>query len=177
MARADIVVSRMARVALSVDVHEGEHRNPADETLLTDEPEAGPRTTALGSELGAHTTQLDDRLDVVATVWRTDFEGGARDETARASGPLVSVGASRGWGVDVEARYRVTEWLVADCALAYASPRVSPVLRMEGGLTVEPTPGLSLALRARSLEEEAGTATRSVVPNRFRVFIGATVSF
>jgi hypothetical protein len=83
----------------------------------------------------------------------------------------VPAGPSRQWGVDLESRYRVLRWLVADYDLAYADPRftngaaipLAPTLLMNGGLTADVLPGLQVALRARYLGDRPAIEDRSLV--------------
>src|SRR5262249_33915954 len=135
-----------------------------------------PLTKAIGYEVGARTKQLDDRLELASTLWLLDldselvFSGDAGNQETGAGGNFAPAGPSRRWGVDVEARYDLTDWLTADCDLTWADPRfengdaipLAPTLLMNGGLTAQLADGLSVALRSRFLDDRPAIEDRSL---------------
>ena len=139
---------------------------------------------ALGYELGVRTHQLD-RLDVAAALWLLDldselvFSGDAGDVDADrdpVTGSYVPSGATRRWGVDFEARFRFTDWLVLDYDLSWTDPRfrssglavpLAPTLLMNGGLTADLHNGFSAALRFRHLGARPANEDRTLTANGY----------
>lgn len=143
----------------------GYHSNDARDAV-----QAGgtPLARSTGGELGVR-TNLWERLDLAAALWILDLDSElvfVGDEgTTEASGP------TRRWGVDVEARYPIFPWLLADLDLSYSDPRfrvtghaipLAPTLLMNGGLTALFTDSFSAALRLRYLDDRPANEDRSL---------------
>lgn len=144
----------------------GYHSNDARDAV-----QAGstPLSRSTGGELGVR-TNLWDRLDLAASLWLLDLNSElvfVGDEgVTEASGP------TRRWGVDFEARYQFSPWLLADLDLTYSDPRfrtgtvhavpLAPTLLMNGGLTAQFTNAFSGALRLRYLDDRPAIEDRSL---------------
>ncbi len=175
--KANLVLTPWTDTDLYLNFGEGYHSNDARNALLGRGTDFSPLTKSLGYEFGTRTKQLDGRLDAGAAVWLLDldselvFSGDGGNQETAAGGNFLPAGPSRRWGVDFEARYQITRWLVADYDLAYADPRfengdaipLAPTLLMNGGLTAELLPGLSVALRSRYLDDRPAIEDRSLV--------------
>ncbi|HXG20909.1 MAG TPA: TonB-dependent receptor plug domain-containing protein [Methylomirabilota bacterium] len=143
----------------------GYHSNDARDAVQAN---GKPLVRSAGGELGAR-TNLWEKLDLAAALWILDLDSElvfVGDEGAtEASGP------TRRWGVDVEARYAILPWLLADVDASYADPRfrvtgkaipLAPTLLMNGGLTAFFTDSFSGALRARYLDDRPANEDRSL---------------
>ena len=185
--KANFVVTPVADTDVYLNFGEGYHSNDARNALTSIQSgQSSLLTKALGYELGARTRQLD-RLDLAAALWLLDldselvFSGDAgNQETGSAGGVLVPAPSSRRWGVDVESRYQITDWLFADYDLSWADARytatsadrsivagnavaLAPTLLMNGGLTAQLTNGFSIALRTRFLDDRPANEDRTLV--------------
>lgn len=177
--KANLVLTPWTDTDLYFDFGEGYHSNDARNALLAARggSDFAPLTKSLGYEFGTRTKQLDGRLDAAASVWLLDldselvFSGDGGNQEIAAGGNFLPAGASRRWGVDFEARYQIFRWLTADYDLAWADPRftngdaipLAPTLLMNGGLTADLLPGLSVALRSRYLDDRPANEDRSLV--------------
>ncbi len=175
--KANLVLTPWRDTDLYFDFGEGYHSNDARSALLGRGSDLSPLVKSLGYEFGTRTKQLDGRLDAAAAVWLLDldselvFSGDAGNQEIGAGGNFVPAGPSRRWGVDVETRYQLARWLVADYDLAWADPRftngdaipLAPTLLMNGGLTADLLPGLTVALRSRFLDDRPANEDRSLV--------------
>ncbi len=111
-------------------------------------------------------TRLFDRLDLAAAAWNLKlgselvFSGDAG--TDEPSGP-----ASRRYGVDFEARWKINDWLYADYDLSWVHARfdngdfvpLAPPILMNGGLTADFHNGFTIALRGRYLTDRPADET------------------
>ncbi len=153
----------------------GFHSNDARSVVLTG---ASGLAQGYGYEIGARTRQFD-RLDAAAALWLLDLDselvfsgdgGNVEAEIDPITGNFISGPASRRWGVDVEARYQITDWLYADYDLTWADPRfrngdaipLAPTLVMNGGLTLNLSNGLAAALRWRYLGNRPANESRTL---------------
>jgi outer membrane receptor protein involved in Fe transport len=158
--------------------HSNDARSTAANTINSADPETfvpsqedgfSPLTRAIGYELGSRTRQFG-RLDLAAALWLLDLD----NELVFCGdcGTLDPVGGiTRRWGIDFEARYRITDWLFADYDLTWDDPRVlatgeavplAPTLMMNGGITVEPFEGFQAALRVRYLDDYPANEDRTL---------------
>jgi outer membrane receptor protein involved in Fe transport len=133
--------------------------------------------------MGARTRRLDDRLDVAAALWLIDLESEivfcGDCGTIEGIPRNFDVGpATRRWGIDGEARWRLADWLWADYDVSWADPRfessgdaipIAPTLFMNGGLTAEFRNGFSAAARVRFLDDRPGTEDRRVTARGYLV--------
>jgi outer membrane receptor protein involved in Fe transport len=111
-----------------VDGGRGFHSNDARATTLSVEPAGGmmplakvsPLVRASGAELGVRTSALPD-AQLSASLWtlRLDSELTLDDDASA----IVPSGATRRYGVEVEASGRAREWLVLDASLAWTHAR------------------------------------------------------
>ena len=184
--KVNVVITPLPETDVYLNYGNGFHSNDARNVLLAkaDPKDAGGASSALakstGYELGARTRQFD-RLDVAAALWLLDlqselvFSGDAgNQETGAGGGSFQPAGATRRWGVDFEARYQLTKWLLLDYDLSYADPRfrtgdfpggaipLAPTLLMNGGLTTDFGNGFSAALRGRYLGDRPANEDRTL---------------
>ncbi len=173
----NLILTPVTDTDIYLNFGEGYHSNDARSVLLTGQDGLAQ---ALAYEIGARTHQFD-RLDVAASLWLLDldseltFSGDAGDVDADrdpVTGNFIPGRASRRWGVDFEARYRFTDWLIGDYDLSYVDPRfrtgpsaipLAPTLLMNGGLTVELDNGFSAALRFRYVDDRPANEERTLV--------------
>jgi outer membrane receptor protein involved in Fe transport len=185
--KARLVVTPVADTDVYLDFGEGFHSNDARDALTSlASGQSSLLTKALGYELGARTRRLGP-LDVGAALWLLDldselvFSGDAgNQETGGNGGVLVPSPASRRWGIDLDAGWRIARWLRADYDLAWADARfdasaadggivkgdavpLAPTLLMNGGLTADVVRGLSVGLRVRFLDDRPATPDRRLV--------------
>lgn len=126
-----------------------------------------PLTRSIGTEIGTRTSILEG-LDAAAAFWYLHldselvFSGDAGTVDAEiddTTGAFVPGPPSNRYGIDLELRYQIYEWLWADYDLNWAHARftngdyvpLAPTLLMNGGLTARWANGLSVGLRGRFL--------------------------
>jgi outer membrane receptor protein involved in Fe transport len=181
--KLNVIISPRPDTDIYLNVGGGFHSNDARGIIQSGtEPNQVPLARAWGYEVGARTRQLNDRLDLASALWLIDLQSeivfcgdcGTIEGTPRN----FDVGpATRRWGVDFEARYKVNDWLYADYDLSWADPRfkngdaipVAPTLFMNGGLTAEFANGFSTAARIRFLDDRPGTEDRLVTARGYLV--------
>jgi len=163
--KANLIFSVAPQTDLYLNYGNGFHSNDARVAILTRGTGFDPLTRSYGAEFGARTVLMDD-IDLAAAFWWLDLDselvfsgdGGVVDaEIDEPTGNLVPGPASRRYGIDVEARWRIAEWLWADYDLGWAHARfrngdhvpLAPTLLMNGGLTARWDNGFSAGLRFR----------------------------
>lgn len=173
--KANLILSPLDDTEVYLNFGEGFHSNDARNALLGKGSDFSPLVKALGYEIGARTKQFD-RLELSSTLWLLDlkselvFSGDGGNQETGAGGSFAPAGPSRRWGVDLEARYDITDWLTADYDLTWADPRfkngdaipLAPTLLMNGGLTAQFDNGFSVALRSRFLDDRPAIEDRSL---------------
>src|SRR5205807_448468 len=99
---------------LYVNFGTGYHSNDARDAILTKDSGRSPLARSIGWEIGA-TTRRIDRLSLSAAFWFLDldselvFSGDAGNQEIAAGGNFQPQGASRRWGIDFTAAYKLTE--------------------------------------------------------------------
>ncbi len=173
--KANLIITPVKDTDVYLNFGEGYHSNDARNALLSKHTDFAPLTKSLGYEIGARTHQLD-RLDAAVALWKLDldselvFSGDAGNQETGAGGTFQPAGKTRRYGVDFEARYRVTDWLFADYDLSWAHATftngdaipLAPTLLMNGGLTAQFANGFSAALRIRYLDDRPAIEDRSL---------------
>lgn len=175
--KANLIVTPVADTDLYFNFGTGFHSNDARNAILGDNAgsNVSPLVRAIGWEVGSRTRQLD-RLDLAAAFWFLDldselvFSGDAGNQEIGAGGNFRPAGKTRRYGVDFEARHRFTDWLYGDYDLSFAHSRfrdgsavpLAPTLLMNGGLSAEFANGLSVALRARFVDDRPAIEDRSL---------------
>ncbi|GIW40321.1 MAG: TonB-dependent receptor [Candidatus Binatia bacterium] len=163
--KASLVVSPVDGTEIYANFGTGFHSNDA-RAVVSEGFE--PLTRSIGYELGAR-TRLLDRFDVASAIWLLDLD--SELVFSGDAGTVEPSAASRRWGIDFEARARLTDWLFADYDLAYADPRfrasgkavpLAFTLLMNGGLSAEFRNGFSSALRVRFLDNRPANEDRTV---------------
>jgi len=137
-----------------------------------------PLTQSIGTEIGTRTSFLPG-LDAAAAFWYLHldselvFSGDAGTVDASVddtTGNFVPGPASNRYGVDLELRYQINDWLIADYDFNYAHARfvngdfvpLAPILLMNGGLTARFQNGFSAGLRGRFLGNRPADETDSL---------------
>ncbi|MBI3770480.1 MAG: TonB-dependent receptor [Deltaproteobacteria bacterium] len=173
--KANLVITPLRDTDVYLNFGEGYHSNDARNGLLAKDTDFSPLARSIGYEIGARTHQFD-RLDAAVALWKLDldselvFSGDAGNQETGAGGTFEPAGKTRRYGVDLEARYRLTDWLFADYDLSWAHAvftngdaiPLAPTLLMNGGLTTEFSNGFSAALRIRYLDDRPAIEDRSL---------------
>lgn len=167
------VVSPAVWIDVFANFGSGFHSNDARSAVSTGGGGALPR--AIGYELGARAKLLQDRLELAGALWGLDLQS-----------ELVWVGddgvfepsrATRRIGIDVEARFQIVPWLLADLDATFARPfyrsddgngtavALAPRRTISAGLTARHSSGLFASLRLRHVgPRPATTLTESDAP-------------
>lgn len=163
--KANLIFTVAPQTDLYLNYGNGYHSNDARVAILTKGTGFDPLTRSTGAELGARTVLMDD-IDLAAAFWWLDLDselvfsgdsGVVDAEIDDPTGNFVPGPASRRYGIDVEARWHIVEWLWADYDLGWAHARfrnggyvpLAPSLLMNGGLTARWDNGLSAGVRFR----------------------------
>jgi TonB dependent receptor/TonB-dependent Receptor Plug Domain len=184
--KANLVLGPAQDTEVYLNFGTGFHSNDARgvvQAKQTGDRDFIPLARAFGYELGARTRQLDGRLDLAASLWLIDLDSeivfcGDCGTIEGVPGNFDPSGATRRWGIDFEARYRLTDWLTADYDLSWSDPRfrssgqaipIAPTLFMNGGLTADFGYGFSGAWRIRYLDDRPATEDRTVAARGYLV--------
>lgn len=163
--KANLIFSVAPQTDLYLNYGNGFHSNDARVAILTRGTGFDPLTRSTGAEIGARTVLMED-IDLAAAFWWLDLDselvfsgdsGVVDAEIDDPTGNYVPGPPSRRYGVDVEARWKIVDWLWADYDLGWAHARfdngdfvpLAPSLLMNGGLTGRWDNGLSAGLRFR----------------------------
>jgi len=156
--KASLVLSPRRELDLYLNYGNGFHSNDARLAVTGLGGRVVPRSYA--GEVGAR-ARVRDRLDVAAALWGIYLQ--SEIVFAGDSGTFAPSDATRRYGLDLEARFRVLPWLWADAdvALAHASfvanggnggaVALAPRLAYTGGLTARHPGGFKAALRLRGV--------------------------
>lgn len=175
-----IVVSPEARVDVFADAGRGFHSNDARGVVLARAP-ATLLTPAMGYEVGVRVRPLDG-LAVSAALYRLDLDS----ETVWSGdeGTTSAAGATRREGVELDARYRVGNWLFADVDATFARARyrenagngeaiaLAPTRTLTAGVGARPTFGdvtPFASVRVKSIGRRPATEDESLVAEGFTV--------
>ncbi len=174
--KANLIITPEPDTEVYLNYGNGFHSNDARGVIQgKNDPKFAPLAQAIGYEFGARTHRFD-KLDVSSAIWLIDLEsevvfcGDCGTIEQNDFGSFDTTGPTQRWGVDFEARYDITDWLVADYDLSYADPRyrngeaipIAPTLFMNGGLTADLGYGFSAAFRVRYLDDRPATEDRSL---------------
>ncbi len=182
--KMSVVVSPTKTTDVYLNSGFGFHSN--DARALVRETNAGtPLTQATGYEVGARTT-LMQRVDLASSLWLLDLS----QETVWVGdeGVTEARGATRRFGVEVEARVRLLDWLTADGDLTVSRARfvdapegedripLAPKLTLTGGLSALRKDGLFGRLGIRTLSDRPLTEDGFLVADGFTL-LDATVGY
>lgn len=163
--KANLIFTVAPQTDLYLNYGNGFHSNDARVAILTKGTGFDPLTRSYGAEMGARTVLMED-IDLAAAFWWLDLDselvfsgdsGVVDAEIDDPTGSYVPGPASRRYGIDVEARWQIVDWLWADYDLGWAHARfrngdyvpLAPSLLMNGGLTARWDNGFSAGLRFR----------------------------
>ncbi len=162
--KASAVYSPIEQLDLYLNFGSGFHSNDARSAIPAHGDGALPR--ALGYEVGARARLADSKLELGAALWRLDlaselvFSG---DE-----GTVSPSGATKRYGVDLEARWEILPWLFFDADLTLSNSQfkndggngnavaLSPPVIATAGLTARHPSGLQASLRMRHIGTRPG---------------------
>jgi len=156
--KASLVLSPGRNLDLYLNYGNGFHTNDARLAVTGLAGRVVPRSYE--GEAGVR-ARVRDRLDLAAALWGIYLQ--SEIVFAGDSGTFSPSGATRRYGLDLEARYRLLPWLWADAdvALAHATfaggggnggaVALAPRLAYTGGLTARHPRGFKAALRVRGV--------------------------
>ncbi len=133
--KASLIFTPLKDTDVFVNYGQGFHSN--DARGLFNATPAKPLNKVYGYELGSRTRLLEGRLDLALA----GFLQYSDDELVFSgdSGGTESVGASRRFGVELEARFRILEWLLADADLNLVKPEIRGKAAAENAIPNAPT--------------------------------------
>jgi TonB family protein len=133
-----------ATLDLYLNYGHGFHSNDVRGAFAT--PAVTPLTRAIGYEAGAR-ARLFNRWDIGAALWRLDLANetvwNGDEGTTSVSAPTLR------YGVELETRFEVTQWLAADLDLTFSHSQFSTDKANGGGLALAPKATWSGGLSAR----------------------------
>jgi outer membrane receptor protein involved in Fe transport len=147
----------------------GFHSNDARAVIASGGSGALPR--AWGGELGTRVRLLDGRLDLAAAGWILELQSEQVFSADQAT--TEAAGATRRYGLDLEARWQILPWLWADADLSLAHARyrrntgngnavaLSPTLTGQAGLSVLHPLGFRGRLGVRFIGDRPATENPS----------------
>jgi TonB family protein len=162
--KASAVLSPIPQLDLYFNFGSGFHSNDARSAIPTGGDGALPR--ALGYEVGARARLFGDKLELGTALWRLDL-----DSELVFSGDEGSVspsGATRRFGIDLEARWQILPWLFFDADVTLSNSQfkvdsgngnaiaLSPPVIATAGLTARHPSGLQASLRMRHIGSRPG---------------------
>jgi outer membrane receptor protein involved in Fe transport len=167
------VVSPAPWLDLFANLGSGFHSNDARSAVTTGGSGALPR--ALGYEVGARARLLEERLELAAAAWLLDLQ--SELVWVGDDGVFAPSRATRRIGVDLEVRFQILPWLLADFDATFARPRyrtddgngtavaLAPRRTITAGLTAKHLSGFFASLRLRHVgPRPATTLTESDAP-------------
>jgi outer membrane receptor protein involved in Fe transport len=187
--KANVVLNVLPQTELYLNFGMGLHSNDARVALPQGTVTPGqpvvlraasndPLTRSIGTEIGSRTSVLPG-LDAAASLWYLHldselvFSGDSGTVDAQiddTTGNFVPGPPSERYGVDLELRYQINDWLWSDYDLNWAHARfdnggfvpLAPTLLMNGGLTARFENGFSAGLRGRFLADRPADETGSL---------------
>ena len=156
--KASLVLSPRRNLDLYLNYGNGFHSNDARLAVTGSGGHVVPRSYE--GEVGVR-ARVRDRLDLAAALWGVYLQ--SEIVFAGDTGTFSPSDATRRYGLDLEARYRLLPWLWADAdlALAHASfvanganggaVALAPRLAFTGGITARHPRGFKAALRVRGV--------------------------
>ncbi|HLK38293.1 MAG TPA: TonB-dependent receptor [Polyangiaceae bacterium] len=149
--KASAIVSALRREDAQLDLYldwgNGFHSNDVRGAFVPPPSQpVTPLTRAIGEEIGLRTRAFD-RLDFAAAYWLLDLD----NETVwnGDDGTTAVSGATRRYGVELEARYAIFPWLAADGAVTFTHSQFSADRENGGGLALAPKQTWSGGLSVR----------------------------
>lgn len=172
------VKDETSRLDLFANYGHGFHSNDA-RGVVRAEGAVTPLTRAIGYEGGAR-ARLLDRWDLALAIWRLDLTS----ETVWLGdeGTTEASRATKRYGVELETRFAITDWLAADLDLtgtksAFVSNRgngdaiaLAPRTTWAGGLSARHPSGLRGGARFYGIGNRAATEDSFIVAEGFTVF-------
>ncbi len=169
----NLILTPVTDTDIYLNFGEGYHSNDARSVLLTGQDglaQAWPtRSGRARTSSIASTSQRRCSCSIWTASSLSRATAATSTPTAIRSPATSSPAAPRGvGGVDFEARYRFTDWLIGDYDLSYvrtgpSAIPLAPTLLMNGGLTVELDNGFSAALRFRYVDDRPADEERTLV--------------
>jgi outer membrane receptor protein involved in Fe transport len=154
----------------------GFHSNDARVATVVPSSRTVPRAT--GADLGLN-LKVSDKLFVNSALWVLDLEN---EFVYVGDEGIVEVsGYSHRVGMDLSARYQLTQWLFADFDLTLAIPRLinnpegsqniplAPCITSIGGLSVKMGNGINGSLRYRYMGDRPANEDNSIVAKGYYV--------
>ncbi len=176
--KVNVVVTPIPGTDIYFNYGEGFHSNDARGVTTTIDP-ARPLTKGVGYEVGTR-TQLFQRWDLAASLWRLDMDG--EFVWVGDGGGTAESFASKRIGVDFETRLQILSWLWADfdmtkCTADYThnagngtAVALAPRLTMAGGLSMRHASGVYGSLRMQHLDDRPADEAGSFIAYGFTVF-------
>ena len=182
--KASLVVSPSKETDLFLNIGYGFHSNDARAVVNSTDP-GTPLARAKGYELGLR-TELLERFDLAGALWLLDLE----NETVWVGdeGVTEARGQTRRFGVELEARWSILDWLVADTDVTLSNARFSDLPEDENFIPLAPrftvTSGISMKhpngffgrLGGRALSDRPLTEDNFLVADGF-VLLDATIGY
>lgn len=182
--KVSLVVSPTRNTDVYLNSGGGFHSN--DARALVRETDVGtPLTQATGYEIGAR-TRLANRVDLATSLWLLDLS----QETVWVGdeGVTEARGATRRYGIEVEARVKLLDWLTADGDLTQSRARfvnapageelipLAPRRTLTAGLSAHHSGGLMGRFGVRSLSDRPLTEDGFLVAEGFTL-LDATIGY
>ena len=164
--KAALILSPHPTTDLFFNLGYGFHSNDARGVVRSRDP-VTPLTRTIGYEAGVRSRLLDHRLELAAVLWGIDIDS----ETVWVGdeGTTEAAAATRRLGVELEGRWELTTWLLADldATLSKANFRenagnaqavaLAPRLTVSGGLSAFHHSGLRGGLRGLYIAKRPAT--------------------
>lgn len=154
----------------------GFHSN--DTRVVVNQPEQPTLPAAYGADLGT-IFKPTDRLLINTALWYLQLE--QEFVYVGDAGVVEPSGRTRRMGIDLSARYQLTDWLFADMDATYTYARsiddaegenlipLAPKFTSIGGLTLQHPSGFNGSLRYRFLGDRAANEVNSVIAEGYTV--------
>lgn len=181
--KATAVITLPWRTQLFANFGLGFHSNDGRSAISTENgknPGQGALAQATGAEVGARTRLLEDRLELGVAAW---FLHLASEQAYNSDeGSTSPSDPTNRYGLDFEARWRLTRWLFIDADLALARARytvdrgngqavaLAPSRVLSAGLMARHPSGLSGALRMRHIGPRAANQEGTLTAAGYTVF-------
>ena len=182
--KASVVVSPNKTTDFYFNLGYGFHSNDA-RAVVSDTDPGTPLARAKGYETGVR-TKLFERLDLAGSLWLLDLE----NETVWVGdeGVTEARGETRRYGVELEARWSIADWLVADTDVTLSKARfvdlpedenripLAPRFTVTSGISMNHPKGFFGRLGARALSDRPLTEDNFLTAEGF-VLLDATLGY
>lgn len=179
--KAQAIVSPIPQLDIFLDYGRGFHSNDA-RGVVRGKGAATLLTPGTGYEVGVRVKPIKD-LSVEAAAFLIDLD--SEIVYVGDEGTTEPSGATRRIGLEVDARYRISNWLFADAAATFVDPKyranagnggavaLAPTRTFEAGVGARPTFGdftPFASLRVKSIADRPATEDGSLVAQGFTIF-------